>query len=129
VTCISQRVLSLESIADGDWVIVGEPRGGLPLSVAISHRTDVRLASEPSRGEKVIWIDDIVDSGKTFRSAVKRFGGRTKAFFAWVNKDPEMHQVPAVLTVPRGTWVVFPWEAPAKAIADREDYRRRRDVA
>ena len=52
--------------------VYGEPRGGLPMAVALSHRLKVPLVHEldfavqlKKNNSTVLWVDDIIDTEKT----------------------------------------------------------------
>lgn len=100
--------------------VYGPPRGGLPLAVALSHLTGLPLLRDPER--KMIWIDDIVDSGKTIDAHRKLYP--SAQYCSWVARHP-LPYLESVLINYDGAWIVFPWEDPAKAMRDREDYLRR----
>lgn len=101
-------------------VIYGQPRGGLPLAVALSHRLQVPLitALAPVCCRRFIWVDDIVDSGETYAAARKQlenFGIVNVTPFVWIIKTKYAEQsvvgeVCAADVVVRAHWVVFPWE-------------------
>lgn len=96
--------------ADG---IYGEPRGGLILAIALSHSLNLPLISTPRAG--LIWVDDIVDSGKTLKSAVK---GMTYA--TWICRGE--HDVISASKFNGDEWIVFPWEKTSYAKQDKEQY-------
>lgn len=107
--------------------VVAPRRGGLPLGVALSHRLDIPLiiAGEPARcsaSDKLLWVDDIVDSGQTLREALDRYGQRILPV-CWIGKNT---MCTPYRYVNPDTWVVFPWEDAQKAEKDKEDYERRR---
>lgn len=98
--------------------VYGPPRGGLPLAVALSHALEQPLLMEPAAG--MIWVDDIVDSGKTLQLALN-----AAACCAWFSRRPRYDVTMAALC--KGDeWLVFPWEVDAAAAADQADYQRRR---
>ena len=47
-----------------DHVHHRNPRGGLPVAVALSHKTDIPITMFANETTGVLWVDDIVDSGK-----------------------------------------------------------------
>jgi hypoxanthine phosphoribosyltransferase len=110
------------------WVITGEPRGGLPLAVALSHKLGVDFLSQEGIPEQysVLWIDDILDSGRTLEAARLRYSHHSRLVLAvWVTKKPN-EPVHSVLAVDPKTWIVFPWEDGHKARADRMAYLKSR---
>jgi hypoxanthine phosphoribosyltransferase len=105
--------------------IYGQPRGGLPLAVALSHymRLPLILTWEPG----AIWIDDIYDTGKTYQEAANLDKFIIGA--VWVTKDTNVPGLNYVTAVDKETWIVFPWEDPKKAEADRLAYLESRQDA
>ena len=103
----------------------GVARGGLPLAVALSHRLDLPLFLTPSFN--VLNLDDIHDTGRTVRDLRT---GRPSAWpiWVWVTRQAEPKGYHAVLTDIGPQYVVFPWEDPNRAQADRTDYYRRRGL-
>jgi hypoxanthine phosphoribosyltransferase len=100
--------------------IYGEPRGGLPIAVALSHRLQMPLLLSPEPG--MIWVDDIVDSGRTRE--------RTNAMLwaAWFSRRPRADTI-WVEQCRGDEWLVFPWEDPGQAMRDREAYEKSLEVA
>jgi hypoxanthine phosphoribosyltransferase len=101
--------------------VYGVPRGGLPLAVAVSHRLGVPLVDAPA--PDVLTLDDIHDTGQTLR----RLRGECPTLgpvHVWVTRqtDPADYGYDAVLTNVGLAWIVFPWEDPARAEADRLAY-------
>lgn len=93
--------------------VYGEPRGGLPLAVALSHQLKlpfIRYApwQEGASYPTLLWCDDIVDSGLTLQSRSKRIGRGA----VWVRRAGM--EIPAHVCTAHVTfvdaWMVFPWE-------------------
>lgn len=114
-------------------VIVGVPRGGLPLAIWLSHRTGIPfspmnpLHGLPERGRGFIVVDDIVDSGNTASHASDV--NPDAVFLAMITPGGEMFSKFGVscsgaITHARDTWFVFPWEDPAKAASDLRAYNK-----
>jgi hypoxanthine phosphoribosyltransferase len=105
--------LAVEPGASG---VYGEPRGGLPLAVALSHRLGLPLLAHMS--PEMIWVDDIVDSGQTLLARRRLFPHAQ--FLTWVTRKwrPD---VEAAQVIPAG-WIVFPWEDAQKAAQDCNAY-------
>jgi hypoxanthine phosphoribosyltransferase len=97
--------------------IYGEPRGGLPLAVALSHRTGLPLLLEPCAG--MVWVDDIVDHGNTLQASRSRFPACQ--FLAWISRG-QHSGVRVARVVEGGEWVIFPWECPDKAAGESNTY-------
>ena len=106
------------------FIIYGVPRGGLPIAVALSHRSGLPVAETcPADLFSTLIVDDVVETGKTFREYV--VDKRAPFFWCWVNKSPSI-AVPAVLLRPQDEWLVFPWEDPGRAEEDMKDFYSRR---
>ncbi|MEH3122323.1 MAG: phosphoribosyltransferase domain-containing protein [Sphingomonas phyllosphaerae] len=134
-----------------DW-LVGIGRGGLVPAVYLSHAAGVpmqsvdysaqddtraapaieRLAALTREGQKLLFIDDINDSGRTIvklRGLLEQAGAATGAMrFATLidNRGSAAKVDLAARTIDRAVtkdWFVFPWEAlaPATSIAADAD--------
>lgn len=118
--------------------VYGVPRGGLPLAVILSHYLKVPLVQsfEPAPGKVVLWVDDIVDSGVTFKEAVSKAGGRPVLFASMYAKRSWLTSCElgtranllAAWPVDMDQWVLFPWEDPAVVHEDIKRYRDSRQV-
>jgi xanthine phosphoribosyltransferase len=114
--------------------IIAVARGGLVPAAVAAQEMDLRLIDtvcissyddtvqrddlqvlKPIEGDGTQWlvIDDIVDSGRTFRQLRKML---PKAYFAAIYAKPQGQKtVDTVLTlVNQDIWVVFPWETPTQ---------------
>lgn len=98
--------------------IYGQPRGGLPLAVALSHRLSIPFLLEMRQG--AIWVDDIVDTGRT-RDTVT--GAAICA--AWFSRR-QRDDVLAAEICTGDEWLIFPWSPPEKAEDERLNYLARR---
>ena len=113
---ISRLVHRLETVKDATG-IYGVPRGGLVLAVALSHQLQLPLLKEPQDG--MIWVDDIIDSGKT----VKEITHKPAAVACWVNRNkPLLADVSAYMTFD-DDWFLFPWEQEYLVLYDMENYK------
>jgi len=100
--------------------IHGIPRGGLVLAVALSHRLELPLLSEPQPGCLV--VDDVFETGRTL-APYRDLEEAT--LLVWISKaEPLWWQ--AVEVDPSPDWIVFPWENAERAAADERRYRRER---
>jgi adenine/guanine phosphoribosyltransferase-like PRPP-binding protein len=97
--------------------IYGEPRGGLPLAVALSHRTGLPLLREPQAG--MVWVDDIVDRGQTLQARRGQYADCQ--FVAWLARGVHAG-VHAARIIDSDEWVIFPWECQERAKAERDAY-------
>jgi len=150
------RALAAALAADRDWqptFLIGIGRGGLVPAVYLSHATGVptlscdlssnvkdfaddvleRLAHRTrlghGGGERLLFVDDINDSGRTIgvlRAALAKAGGVAEAirFATLLDNSVSAERVDyRARTIDRTVtkdWYVFPWEAlaPAASIAD-----------
>jgi hypoxanthine phosphoribosyltransferase len=82
--------------------LFGVPRGGLIPAVMISHKTGLPLVN--SIGDKILIIDDIVDTGETLKSINNNI--------ACLHKKPHTITQPTFYAniVENTVWVVYPWE-------------------
>ena len=86
---------------DGVW---GPPRGGLPLSVVLSHGLGLPLLPEP-KSVKTLIVDDIADTGET----LKKFLGVN--FIVTLFYHRQSVTVPSIyLREKNDGWIIFPWE-------------------
>jgi hypoxanthine phosphoribosyltransferase len=86
--------------------ICGIPRGGLVLAVALSHRLELPLLSEP----------------RTL-APYRDLEGAT--LLVWISKaEPLWWQ--ALEVYPSAEWIVFPWENAERAVVDESRYRQKR---
>jgi hypoxanthine phosphoribosyltransferase len=88
-----------------DVPILGIARGGLPLAVALSHRTKRSLIL--NRIDKpMIVVDDIADSGVTLLP----FSNAFNVILTWCY-HPRSVVLPHIWMRRKGrAWIVFPWE-------------------
>ena len=142
-----------DAVRNGGWTpdfIIGIGRGGLAPAVYLSHATGlpmlsvdyssqvedfaeaplVRLAERTRAGEKLLFVDDINDSGRTIAHIRKPFAaaGATAAvlrFATLIDNESSTERVDyRARTIDRRTtkdWFVFPWEAVAPAASIAED--------
>lgn len=101
--------------------VYGEPRGGLPLAVALSHRMRLPMLDRPR--PEALWVDDIVDSGKALRAVTRAASPHTAALY-WRNGAAVSPDVWAFDCQP-GEWLVFPWECLQDAVAEAREYASR----
>ena len=140
------------AIAAGDWqptYLIGVGRGGLVPAVYLSHAAGlpalscdlssqladfadevlIRLAARTRTGERLLFVDDINDSGRTIgllRAALAHAGAVPGAvrFATLIDNTASAQRVEyQARTIDRREnkdWFVFPWEAlaPVEAIAE-----------
>jgi len=100
--------------------IYGIPRGGLVLAVALSHRLELPMLSEPQPGCLV--VDDVYETGRTL-APYRYLEGAT--LLVWISKaEPLWWQ--AVEVYSSAEWIVFPWENAERAVVDERCYRQQR---
>ena len=146
------KALAALVAADRAWAptfLIGIGRGGLVPAVYLSHATGlptlscdlssqvkdfadevlVRLAARTRDGERLLFVDDINDSGRTIgllRAALAEAGAAagTVRFATLIDNAVSAQRVDyAARTIDRTVtkdWYVFPWEAmaPAETIAE-----------
>jgi hypoxanthine phosphoribosyltransferase len=150
VTCVHTLA---EAIHAAGWTpdfIIGIGRGGLAPAVYLSHATGlpmlsvdysskvddfaeaplVRLAERTRAGEKLLFVDDINDSGRTIahiRGTLAAAGATAAVmrFATLIDNASSAERVDyRARTIDRREtkdWFVFPWEAVAPAAAIEED--------
>ena len=118
-TDFEKVIVFLEKSFKNDAIIgiYGEPRGGLPLSVALSHRLKKPLVNHS--GQDILWIDDIIDSGKTFFERKNNFGYHA----CWITRENDASYK---YYKKDSRWVVFPWEVVEQAEEDSIRYAKSR---
>lgn len=106
--------------------IVGIPRGGLCLAVALSHKLGIQYCDLETAAyfspDEVLIVDDINDTGKTL-SGLKEKGYDTAVLVT-------RHTSPLSTTFTGGIiendkWVIMPWECPERAKKDEQQYKSR----
>ena len=146
------RVLAAAVLADAHWrpsFLIGVGRGGLVPAVYLSHATGlptlscdlssqvkdfaddvlVRLAERSRAGERLLFIDDINDSGRTIGLLRTRLAAAAAVpgsirFATLIDNAVSAERVDyRARTIDRTAqkdWFVFPWEAlaPDEALAD-----------
>ncbi len=98
--------------------IYGVPRGGLPLAVALSHRTGLPLLKEPDGA--MVWVDDIIDSARTLDAFKAQYP--KAVFLAWASRGRLRGGATVARAVNKSDWVVFPWEDAARAHEEMRAY-------
>ena len=100
--------------------IYGIPRGGLCLAVALSHKLNVNLISEPIKNSLI--VDDIYETGVTLNT-FKSIEGAT--FYVLISKvKPTWWN--SVNISKTNEWIVFPWENNMNIQKDRNEYIKKR---
>ena len=99
--------------------IYGVPRRGLCLSVALSHKLNLKLITEPS--ENSLIVDDVYETGFTLNSLKNIEGAHFFVLFS--KKEPSWWNT--VYLCQEKEWVVFPWEK-KQYINDQKEYLKNR---
>ena len=102
--------------------IYGVPRGGLCLAVALSHKLNTNLISEPKKNSLI--VDDIYETGITLNSFKDIEGATFFVLFSKI-KPPWWN---SVRTAKKKEWIVFPWENSINFEKDRIEYRKKRGI-
>jgi len=90
------------------WDVVnGIPRGGVIIAVSMSHILDIPYAEQSNCVDnRVLLLDDIVDSGRTMKPYVGHF--HTGSLF--VRRGSRVVPTYYSEIIEDDTWIVFPWE-------------------
>ena len=102
--------------------IYGIPRGGLCLSVALSHKLGLKLISHPLKNSLI--VDDVYETGITLNS-LRHIEG-AKHFVLFSKKKPSWWNT--VYLCEKNEWIVFPWEDSEKSLYDEKEYIRKRNL-
>jgi len=102
--------------------IYGIPRGGLCLAVALSHKLNIELISEPIKNSLI--VDDVYETGLTLMNFKDIEGAMFFVLFSkikptWWN---------TVFISKKSQWIVFPWENTLNSKSDREEYIKKRGL-
>ena len=100
--------------------IYGIPRGGLCLAVALSHKLETNLISEPIKNSLI--VDDVYETGITLKSYKNIAGAHFFVLFS--KKKPTWWN--SVYISEKSDWIVFPWENKFNLQSDRKDYFKKR---
>ena len=100
--------------------IYGVPRGGLCLAVALSHKLNINLISEPIKNSLI--VDDVYETGITLNKFKDIEGAMFFVLFSkikptWWN---------TVNMSNNSDWIVFPWENNINCNYDRDEYLKKR---
>ena len=103
--------------------IYGIPRGGLCLAVALSHKLNINLISEPIKNSLI--VDDVYETGITLNTFKDIEGAMFFVLFSkikptWWN---------TVHISKEKEWIVFPWENASNLDSDRNDYIKKRGLS
>tara|TARA_B100000242_G_scaffold2268_1_gene1337 strand:- start:216 stop:632 length:417 start_codon:yes stop_codon:yes gene_type:complete len=103
--------------------IYGVPRGGLCLAVALSHKLQINLISEPIKNSLI--VDDVYETGITLNN-FKNIEG-AKFFVLFSKKKPIWWN--SVNISEESDWIVFPWENILNLQSDRNFYINKRGLS
>lgn len=92
--------------------VMGQPRGGLPLAVALSHLLDLPLITKMPPGGTLLWVDDIFDSNITYSLALAAAHNQDTDLIAlaWFSRYDPPPLARCLERVNSDIWLVFPWE-------------------
>ena len=100
--------------------IYGVPRGGICLAVALSHKLNVNLISNPEKNALI--VDDIYETGLTLNNYREIEGA---VFYVLVSKKKPIWWN-SVKLYQEEDWIVFPWENRNSIIKDQREYEEKR---
>ena len=103
--------------------IYGVPRGGLCLAVALSHKLNIELISEPQKNSLI--VDDVYETGLTLTTFKDIEGAMFFVLFSKVK--PTWWST--VFISKKKQWIIFPWEDTLNAKSDREVYIKKRGLS
>ena len=103
--------------------IYGVPRGGLCLAVALSHKLELNLLSEPIKNSLI--VDDVYETGIT----LKAFKGIEGAMFFVLFSKIRPTWWNSVHISEKREWIVFPWENTLNLQSDRKHYMKKRGLS
>jgi len=103
--------------------IYGIPRGGLCLAVALSHKLETNLISEPIKNSLI--VDDVYETGVTL-SSFKDIEGAM--FFVLFSKIKPIWWNTVHISK-KSQWIVFPWENTLNSKFDRAEYIKKRGLS
>ena len=125
---MEQLVKILYPIKNKFSAIHGLPRGGLSIAVHLSHYLELPLMMNVSQfnsefpAGKILVVDDIIDTGKTFERFLEIAELRNIQFeTAVLYYKPHSEYTPNYYLRETGEWIVFPWEK-FEEIPNREKY-------
>lgn len=108
--------------------IHGLPRGGLSIAVHLSHHLELPLMMNVSQFQnefpngKLLVVDDIIDTGKTFERFLEIAEMRNIHFeTAVLYYKPHSEYTPNYYIKETTDWICFPWEK-FEEIPNREQY-------
>ena len=102
--------------------VYGVPRGGLCLSVALSHKLKIELLSEPLKNSLI--VDDVYETGFTLNS----LKNTENAMFFVIFSKIEPTWWNSVHYTQKKEWIVFPWENKKAFLKDKKNYQKKRDL-
>lgn len=98
--------------------IFGLQRGGLIPAVLLSHKLGIPMTQDPTR-QNILIVDDICDSGKTFKEFFVRY---PNSLFACLHFKPHTSIFNPDYSANKflsDAWIVYPWErVDSKTIQD-----------
>lgn len=91
--------------------VYGNPRGGLPIAVHLSHRLGLKLRSMmwPLNTKTLLVVDDIVDTGDSMIT-LKSLWDKASTASLFIKPHAKEGSLPDYYVYETMDWVVFPWE-------------------
>lgn len=129
------RIIAIR-VQDKVNAVVGISRGGLTPAVILSHRLGLPLyiitvqtrdgnrievgddIKQLAQEGTILVVDDINDSGNTFRIVKEQLGNGSAIYAALCSRyDSTEKDIIAPVTINNDEWISFPWEVPKQSIA------------
>jgi len=114
---LAQKLMACQGLAGiGNWPfdkIYGIPRGGLPVAIALSNRMGLPLTDDPNQ-EKVLIVDDLVDSGAT----MLKYRGDRGQCFACLHVKPHSPRPEFFAREIPNEWIRYFWEGEEATIEE-----------
>ena len=103
--------------------VYGIPRGGLCLSVALSHKLNIKHLKHPLKNSLI--VDDVYETGHTLNS-LKNI--ENAMFFVLFSKVKPIWWNTIHRSVER-EWIVFPWENKKSYLNDKNNFIEKRGLS
>ena len=109
--CVTDIAFYLKDTGKDFKGVFGVPRGGSLLAVMLSHKMNIPYIDRfDDVNESIIIIDDIVDTGKTFKK-YKSHPKSEKGCYVTIHEHKQSVVKPDYSVIyKQDKWIVYPWE-------------------